>query len=214
MADLRARLWQLQLSGLRASRLAVYDGLLHSHGALMRVPLMFLLTLALPSAAFASTARTQCSAGETVVFSCSTGTTRILSLCASQDVGKDTGYLQYRFGTADKLELVYPEKPQPPKALFTPGTLSFSGGGGTYLQFKKGAYTYTVFSAIGNFAPSGGKATAVGVSVKNGDKEVANIPCRKDSSLNEGELGPEFFEKAGLGDPESDFDIPDAFMPK
>jgi hypothetical protein len=176
----------------------------------MRLPLMFLL-LALPSAAYASSVRTQCSAGETVVFSCSTGT-RILSLCASKDVGKNTGYMQYRYGTADKLELIYPAKPQPPKGLFTPGNLAFSGGGGSYVQFKKGAYTYTVFTAIGNWAADGGKATAEGVAVKNGDKEVVNFPCRGD--LNEGELGPDFFEKAGLGEAESDFDIPEAFMPK
>lgn len=179
----------------------------------MRAHLSILLVLALPATALASSARTHCEAGETIVFSCSTGT-RILSLCASPDVSKTSGYLQYRYGVADKLELVFPEKLQPPGKLFTPGTLAFSGGGGAYLQFKKGAYTYTVFSAIGNWAASGGKATAEGIAVKSGDNEIANFPCRKDANYVEGELGPDYFEKAGLGEPQSDFDIPEAFMPK
>ncbi len=177
----------------------------------MRAELSLLLALALPAPALASSASTLCTPGETVVFSCSTGT-RTVSLCASSDLSAKSGYLQYRFGTRDKLELAYPEKSRPPGNLFTPGTLAFSGGGGAYLQFKKGAYTYTVFSAVGNWSPSGGKATAEGVAVKSGGKEVANLPCRKD--VVEGELGPDYFEKAGLGEASSDFDIPDAFMPK
>jgi hypothetical protein len=155
---------------------------------------------------------TQCRASETIVFSCSTGS-QILSICASKDLSKNAGYMQYRYGPAGKPQLVFPETLRHPAGLFTPGTLVFSGGGGAYLKFSKPPYVYTVFSAIGNFAKRG-KGTAGGVAVQKDDQEFANIPCRRDGSLVEGELGPDYFEKASLGEPESDFDIPLAFLPK
>jgi hypothetical protein len=178
----------------------------------MRPSLTILIACALPWPAFASSASTQCKAGETIVFSCSTGS-RILSVCASPDVSAKAGYMQYRYGVKGKPELIYPETLAPPVHLFTPGQLSFSGGGGAYLQFKKGAFTYTVFDAIGNWGESG-KGTAQGVAVSSAGKEVANLPCKTDRDYVSGELGPDFFTKAGLGEPTNDFDIPDAFMPK
>lgn len=169
--------------------------------------------LALGSPVLASSSNTLCHPNETVVFSCATGSARLVSVCASKPVSKTAGYIQYRFGQKDKLELVYPETPQAPAGLFTPGTLAFSGGGGAYLSFRKGGYRYTVFSAIGNWGKTG-KGTAEGVAIRNGEKEVASLPCRKSSDFDAGELGPDFFEKAGLGEPETDFEIPDVFFPK
>jgi hypothetical protein len=121
--------------------------------------------------------------------------------------------MQYRYGPAGKPELVFPEMQRHPAGLFTPGTLSFSGGGGAYLRFSKPPYTYTVFSAIGNWGRKG-KATVEGVAIAKGEAEFANIPCRGDAGSGAGELGPDFFERAGLKEPESDFDIPQAFLPK
>src|SRR5437588_4338262 len=105
-------------------------------------PLMIALLLALSSPALAASAYTHCNAKEIVVYSCSTGS-HVLSICASPDISKDQGYLQYRYGLRGKLELVYPERLQHPAGLFNPGNLMFSGGGGKYLHFKKEGYTYT-----------------------------------------------------------------------
>jgi len=163
------------------------------------------------SPAFAA-AVTLCKAPETVAYSCSTGS-RIVSICASRDLSKNAGSLQYRYGTSRKLELVFPETPRHPAGLFTPGTLTFSGGGGAYLKFSKTPYVYTVFSAIGNWG-SKGKATVQGVAVQKDGAELANLPCRVDRDYVAGELGPDFFDRIGLGDQESDFDIPAAFFPK
>jgi hypothetical protein len=155
---------------------------------------------------------THCKAAETVVFSCSTGS-RILSICASSNLSKNAGYLQYRYGPPGKPELVFPEMLRHPAGLFTPGTLMFSGGGGAYLKFSKPPFAYTVFSAIGNWGARG-KATVQGVAVQKDGAEFANIPCKTDGNYVAGELGPDYFERAGLREPESDFDIPDAFFPK
>lgn len=172
-------------------------------------------SLVLASPAFA--ANTLCTPDETVVFSCATGATgtpRYVSVCASKDVSKTGGYMQYRFGQPSKLDIVFPDKKVPPAGQFTPGNLMFSGGGGSYLQFGRGGYRYTVFSAIGNWNPKGGKAEVQGVAVSNNGKELANLSCRKGADLVPGELGPDFFSKAGLGESAMDFEIPDAFFPK
>lgn len=174
----------------------------------MKFALTTALTFALVLPAAAAPV-TLCAPSETVVFCCSTGS-RILSVCASGDLKS----MQYRYGPKGKPELVFPGTAQSPKGLFKPGTLAFSGGGGAYLRFTKANHTYTVFSAIGNWDKGGGKATAQGVAVESNGKPVANIPCRTDANVVEGELGPDFFEKAKLGEATSDFDIPDAFMPK
>jgi hypothetical protein len=158
-------------------------------------------------------AATLCSPEEEVVYSCSTGS-RYLSICASKNLSKNAGYMQYRFGPAGKSELLFPETLRHPAGLFTPGTLMFSGGGGAYLRFTKTPYVYTIFSAIGNWGKKGGKATAQGVAVQKDGVEVANIACRIDANYVEGELGPDFFDRVGLGEPQSDFDIPEAFFPK
>jgi hypothetical protein len=121
------------------------------------------------------------------------------------------------------LELVYPETLQPPAGLFMPGSMMFSGGGGTYLQFKKGGYTYTVFSAVGKwgkscFTPHEEAQTCLrsieGVAVQRDGKEVANISCREGADYVPGEFGPEFWDKIGLseGSSQQEFDIPEAFF--
>jgi hypothetical protein len=71
-------------------------------------------------------AYTLCHTDETVVFSCATGT-HFLSICASPNLSKEAGYLQYRYGSKDKLELVYPTTPQPPTGLFVPFEQTYSG---------------------------------------------------------------------------------------
>ena len=183
-----------------------------AEGRVVAAALATLAALAVAPPAAAAEPVTHCKATETIVFSCSTGS-RILSICASKDLSKNSGYMQYRYGPAGKPELVFPELPRHPAGVFTPGTLTFSGGGGTYLKFAKPPYTYTVFSAIGNFGRNG-KATVEGVAIAKGEAEFANIPCRSGANDVAGELGPDFFEKAGLKAPESDFDIPSAFFPK
>jgi hypothetical protein len=153
-----------------------------------------------------------CKPDELTVFSCSTGA-HIASICASKDISKDGGTMQYRYGKGDKLDLVYPDAGAKPAEAFTSGTMTFSGGGGAWLRFDKGPFRYTIFTAIGKWARSGQAADASGVAVQKDAKDFANFPCRGKA---DSELGPDFFEKLGLkaGDAADEFDIPEAFFPK
>jgi hypothetical protein len=50
-----------------------------------------------------------CAANEQVLFSCPIGKLqKIASLCGSPELKKGNGYLQYRYGSREKIELVFP----------------------------------------------------------------------------------------------------------
>lgn len=54
---------------------------------------------------------TLCAKSERVIFACVLRRpAKIVSVCASKDLTRDTGYLQYRFGSPAKIELEYPKE--------------------------------------------------------------------------------------------------------
>ncbi|MDE2362706.1 MAG: hypothetical protein KGM42_08500 [Hyphomicrobiales bacterium] len=91
-------------------------------------------------------AQTLCDPTETSAFSCALKTSgKIVSLCASADLGKTTGYLQYRFGTPGKVELAVPgERTGTPGLALTRSADAHA----TYddLTFSRGPYVYEITS--------------------------------------------------------------------
>lgn len=85
-----------------------------------------------------------CSASEQKIFSCHTGR-KIISVCASKKFTLDSGYLQYRFGTKDSTELVYPQSKVPAKNHFYYYDIGYSRGWISHLSFKNGKYKYIVY---------------------------------------------------------------------
>lgn len=148
--------------------------------------------------ASAPPADTHCSSQEQVVFSCDTGK-KLVSVCASQPLSSPNGY--YRFGPKGATELAFPTSPAPLNTFTNGGTFALSGGGGAYMRLKNGGYHYVVFSAV----TSGGETA--GVSVEKNGEVVANLTCQGSVAS---ELGPDFFEKAGVPEDEEGFDLPDA----
>ena len=54
--------------------------------------------------------KTLCAADERVIFSCALRQpAKIVSMCASKDLTNEKGYLQYRFGMPEKIELEFPQ---------------------------------------------------------------------------------------------------------
>ncbi len=153
------------------------------------------LILAAPACA----ADSHCSAGEATVFNCSAGK-KIVSLCASHDLGKSSGYLQYRFGPKGEPEIQAPATKTHPAATMKSGMLMFSGGGGAYLRIANAGYEYVVYTATGR-----GWGSKEGVAVEKGGKPVANVMCK---GAAQSELGPEFFAKVGLDADDKAFDLP------
>src|SRR5213594_3849147 len=55
-------------------------------------------------------AGTLCATSERIIFSCPIRRpAKIVSLCASKDLTSERGYLQYRFGVPEKIELEFPK---------------------------------------------------------------------------------------------------------
>ena len=143
-----------------------------------------------------------CFSDEEVIFSCSSAKGKTISLCSSSILTEYDGYLQYRYGVIGEIpELIFPRKQEHPKAHFLSGTVLYSGGGGAYLRFNKGKYSYTVFTGIGKGWEK------EGVVVKKAGKQIAYVPC--DGPLIS-EIGPVLFEDLKLQkDPlEFEFEIP------
>jgi len=151
-----------------------------------------------------------CTPGETIVFSCRTGPTKLVSVCASKDAAPTKGYLQYRTGkpdSSDPLDLTLPAAQVPPPQAASGESVPFAGGGAAWLRVSaKNNIAFVVYTGIGNWGPGGEKREKAGVTVERDGKTVATLKCTgKPISL----LGPDWFEKAGITAKGQDFDLPD-----
>jgi hypothetical protein len=120
-----------------------------------------------------------CHADEAVLFSCSAGAKQI-SVCASPDVLKKTGYIAYRLGRP-KQQPEIDFHPPNQKTIDTFSYLSsgYAKGNTTLLQFAIGEFTYQVFSEQHVFDWSG-----AGVVVNKDKKRVAYLLCADKSVVN------------------------------
>lgn len=141
-----------------------------------------------------------CNGQEQIVFSCSVGK-NIVSVCASKDISKTAGFVQYRFGKKNAPEFVFPNvKMTFNRSMLRARTLMFSGGGGAYLRFINGQYSYVVYTAIGK-----GWGTKEGVVVEKNGTLLTNLMCQ-DVPISM--LSDEFFTRVGLLGDENEFSPP------
>jgi len=110
---------------------------------------------------------TLCKAHEEVYFSC-TSEKKIISLCASGNISPDNGYVQYRFGMADHIELEFPKRPYPPRNRFTISDISEGNLNFTHIKFNSGKFNYVVFQGF----PSG-------IYIKKSGKLLSSRFCDK-----------------------------------
>ncbi|HYD43709.1 MAG TPA: hypothetical protein VEA79_00435 [Phenylobacterium sp.] len=108
---------------------------------------------------------TQCDINENVAWSCKAGG-KVISVCASDPVSGDEGYIQYRIGRPPRTELVYPARKVPPRGKFA---FRLTPQGDVALSFSNGGYDYEVYDIL--------RSEEDGVIVSKGGKEVAHIRC-------------------------------------
>ncbi|WP_332685475.1 hypothetical protein [Bosea sp. (in: a-proteobacteria)] len=113
-----------------------------------------------------------CLREEEAVFSCAVGA-RIVSLCASADIGPGSGTLIYRFGREGALELTYPDPPRPPDAAFSAAVIGDAGSAGDIVRFSRGDATYALYSIIVK-----GQGERNGVLVTQAGRQAADLKCR------------------------------------
>ena len=131
------------------------------------------------SAEAQTTTATLCADNETALFTCPIGA-KTLSLCASSPLTPESGYVQYRFGSAAKVELEFPGSKVHPRNSLTLFGSGFARGYVAHLNFNVGAYTYVVYDrlvgAFQNGRPEGHDHYA-GVIVAKRGKVVSRLPC-------------------------------------
>ena len=141
---------------------------------------------------------THCTRIERIVFSCATASKKVISLCASRPP-RTPATMQYRFGPPTQLELVYPRDDGPLREHFRGSRLMYAGGGGAWIAFDNGGFTYFVYTAVGK------DFEKEGIVVRKGDAIVASLLCEGPFTS---EIGPAFFEEADLPSGADEFDVP------
>ncbi len=138
-----------------------------------------------------------CHADETVLFQCTIKSKQAV-LCASGASKGDAGKLQYRYGTEKKIELSYPDTPQPAAGTFFRSETAYSGGGEERIRFKSGDYDYflfqrTVRTGFGN-GPNNPEFSG-GIVTRHGN-DVTKRLCTRDDPIKAGtqDLPEEEFE--------------------
>lgn len=108
---------------------------------------------------------TLCQSHEEVYFSCPING-KMMSVCASGNISPDNGYVQYRFGRTGHVEFEYPEKPYPPRKLFSISDIS--GGNLSFIHFKfsSGSYHYVLYQGDPD-----------GIYIKHNGKVISSRIC-------------------------------------
>ncbi len=105
----------------------------------------FILTALTSLNAYA--AETHCLSDENIIFNCSMKvSSKTVSLCASKQLIKEKGYIQYRFGAPGKIELEYPSDRNGTQRKFAYTHYFRARVDRTELGFRNGNYDYSVFS--------------------------------------------------------------------
>ena len=93
--------------------------------------------------------KTLCNPDEKVVFSCQIPKNKkFASLCASKDASLTKGYMQYRFGKSEKIEMQFPETKDPLVKNFT--YVKDKDITMETFKFLRGEFTYELISGEDN----------------------------------------------------------------
>lgn len=131
-----------------------------------------------------------CTRDEHIIFSCLVKRpAKIVSLCASKDLAKERGYLQYRFGLPGKIELEYPKDRLRTQEKFQYTHYMRALVDLTEINFEIDGYNYSVFDDYN--AEEKPEFSRQGVTINrpgSGQKEVIYV-CRSKPKADFGNLG-------------------------
>ncbi|WP_175003628.1 hypothetical protein [Burkholderia lata] len=108
---------------------------------------------------------TLCQPHEEIYISCPVGG-KLVSLCASGNISPNNGYVQYRYGLPERVELQFPKNPNPPGKEMTISDISAGNLNFIHIKFRTGVYDYVIYQG----SPSG-------VYVKKHGRLVSNHMC-------------------------------------
>lgn len=121
-------------------------------------------------------AQSLCTSEETSLFTCSIGE-RQVSVCASKELSRTSGYVQYRAGRPEQApELAFPAQKVHPAQHFSVGSAGSAKSSLVNLHFEQSGYSYTVYRQSAAFDTNG-----AGVRVKAPDGRSSRLRCREES---------------------------------
>jgi hypothetical protein len=153
-------------------------------------------------------AKSLCTDQEQTVFACPTDQNKQIAVCAAKDdvLQSMSGYMQYRFGTAAKVELSLPADSDANTfaSITEHSNLMFAGGGGHYIRFSAsdGKTSYVVYSAIGEGFDEAGVAAEVNRQMVGHHKCIGSNAGFVPSDLDG------FFNGVNVPEGEADLDFP------
>jgi hypothetical protein len=93
-----------------------------------------------------------CTEHEDTYFICTLKNGKLVSVCGTEDVSDKSGYLVYRFGTKQKIEISLPGKPLDFRRVSS--TIALTNDepieDDEFIRFMNGKFSYIIYSAIGN----------------------------------------------------------------
>ena len=123
-------------------------------------------------------ANSLCLTDERIIFSCAVKrTAKIISLCASKDLDKERGYLQYRFGLPGRVELEFPKSRTGTQQQFRYSHYFRAQVDLTEIIFTIDGYEYSVFDDYNGEEKPPVSLQGVSVTVPGKPKEVSFV-CR------------------------------------
>ena len=133
-----------------------------------------------------------CVRTEQVIFSCltkrsrsisSTTPAKIVSLCASRDLDKEHGYLQYRYGLPSKVELEFPKTRRGTQQMFQYTHYMRYQVDLTEINFEIDGYRYQIFDDYNGEEKPRISTEGVSVTAPGKPKEVSFV-CRTKAKAN------------------------------
>lgn len=127
-----------------------------------------------------------CARTERIIFSCATkrsgarvarSPSKIVSLCASRDLDKDRGYLQYRYGLPGRVELEFPKSRAGTQQMFQYTHYMRYRVDLTEINFEIDGYQYQIFDDYNGEEKRAISTEGVSVTAPGKPKEVSFV-CR------------------------------------
>ena len=161
---------------------------------------MSIASLGCTAASTPAFAQSLCTADETVVFTCA-AKAKIVSACASKDVSPHGGYLQFRIGKGNRVEVSYPASRARTANGVTFG-YAYVGQGppGHHVMLEDGHDIYGIITTDDRGPQYGGEESAL-VWQRDG-KIVDSLVCDRLTSPTD--AGLDLLDKAGFKNVDSD----------
>lgn len=147
----------------------------------LKVFILFFSILFIIPLAYGNSNNSLCKESEKVFFNCKTKRQKIISLCGSQDLAKNQGYLQYRFGKKEKVELTFPKKQTSSAASFFYAHYSRFKTDYLHVNFSNDGTQYSIFV---NREDDRKQPLSSGVTVTSQGKKDILIYCSDEKEFN------------------------------